>query len=742
MDLDSVQRTVAELRAALAGAGPFDRERISRDLLEALQAAIAFRRGRFARIEASISMASVSRGAGASVEPADLLTRRILISELAILEELQRQAQADVQAAAAARAAVGPGPDRFRFRGAPVAEPGAAAAVPFGALNRRRPREEDSDEDDGEDRGAARMRGPDMSEERKLEALALFAQNRPEGEKLLAVSADLAATLRNRGLPPLPPELQRRLIGATILDRRMGSRDRNRSLLTPEQMERLFEERFFRPGVLMTSNNNAAIRHCASHGYVRCVQLLLRNADVDPSANDFEALEWAANSAVLRLLLADKRTATWSPSEDTRDRMIRRLVDIERGGYLPEHYEEGIVDFYVGSLLEPRERLRGRDEDALRNIEDATIRDHIEMYRLLSERFLVMNPDQPETFFNFPQSLTTLCARTSLVRTIRILLTEYGAEVQDVLNSFTSFSVLQLVMELGMGEDWIPTDLQFMRILLLFDEHEDEDPEDEEDHLQIIRDFQRRRGETALSVSMLVRLGFEQIPYALIQFAVSQPSFDVNAGVGGESFFVNCLETEDFASARVLSADPRFLWTAEDVAKVLDLLAYARNDVGTDDALIEIAEAMIQTEQARPFLIMQFRDFVLEWLDTGASQPQALVQALLTGRFVEEHEEDSGDDSASEQTYLYSLQLENRLELRPDDDVLDVVLTYVRAVVQEHKTDERGSNQWIFHVARADRVVQFWRWAGKTDEDINALLLAERVDFFFVQRLFQFFWSR
>jgi len=352
-----------------------------------------------------------------------------------------------------------------------------------------------------------------------------------------------------------------------------------------------------------------------------------------------------------------------------------------------------------------------------------------------------MNPDQPETFFNFPQSLTILCARTSLVRTIRILLTEYGANVQDVLNSFTSFSVLQLVMELGMGEDWIPTDLQFERILALFDENEDEDPEDEEDHLKIILDVQRRRGETALSASMLVRV-FEQIPYALILFAVSQPSFDVNAGVGGESFFVNCLETEDFASARVLSSDPRFLWTAEDVAKVLDLLADARNDVGTDDALIEIAEAMIQTEQARPFLIAQFRDFVLEWLDTGASHPQVLVQALLTGRFVEDHEEDSGDDSASEQTYLYSLQLENRLELRPDDDVLNVVLTYVRAVVQEHKTDEPASPRLLLNTGRARRVVQFWRWAGKTDEDINALLLAERVDFFHVQRLFQFFWSR
>jgi hypothetical protein len=107
---------------------------------------------------------------------------------------------------------------------------------------------------------------------------------------------------------------------------------------------------------------------------------------------------------------------------------------------------------------------------------------------------------------------------------------------------------------------------------------------------------------------------------------------------------------------------------------------------------------------------------------------------------VNRDDEESGDDSASDDTFLYSLQLENRL--RPDDGVLDAVLAYARALVQRHTTDEPASLRRVLNIGRARRIVQFWRWAGKTDEEINALLLSERENFFYVQTLFEGFWNR
>jgi len=45
-------------------------------------------------------------------------------------------------------------------------------------------------------------------------------------------------------------------------------------------------------------------------------------------------------------------------------------------------------------------------------------------------------------------------------------------------------------------------------------------------------------------------------------------------------------------------------------------------------------------------------------------------------------------------------------------------------------------------LARANQVVQLYRWMGLSDENIDEILLVPGPNFFERQRLFRFFWRR
>jgi len=740
-----VQRTVAELRAALAVARPLEREPIARDLAQNLESAITFRRNRLARIEMLRNLASFARGAGAGdVDPAVLAEQRDLVRELADLQGLQQAVARDIQAAAdrardeaAGPAAVGPG--------AAAVGPGAAAAraVPLQVILGVRRRQEDADA--GAARGAARARlmvpvraeRDAASTERMLQALVLFAQRRPEGEKLLGVSSDLAASLRSAGLPPLStrrrraqPSMQDRLMRATELEAMVRG-----SGLSAADLERVFEERFFRPRVNMTGNNNAALRHCAKNGFVRCVRLLLENPDVDPSANNFEAVRLAENAAVLRLLLADPRTADWRLTNDTVERIVIVLDYIEsRGAHdsMPSYVKASLTEPYVryGVLLGDKE-LAPEEEAALRDLEDAAIRDVIAMYKLYETRSVP--PSRP-----FPERLVLLAANRGLVRTLRMLLLEYGGNVALVLErpSLGSFATFQMLVELDGLEDWVPNDEQMFAVVGRFDEDEDEDEEVEDDHWRLIQEMLRRRGEAAVSASMLDR-AYRRTPFRLIGFALSQPAFDVNARFDDEdrpTLFASRLADEDYVAAQAIAADPRFVWSQEDLDAVFELLPFVRNNLDMDDLLLRTVERLIQNASARPLLVATVQSMLLSWFDSDDANQGISLRVLLTGKYTNEDEADDDDDP--------DIEIANRLVLKPDDGVFDAVLVYLRALVQNYAEETRSRGDTASMKNASFRVFQFWLWAGLSDDDIDTILLSERENFFYLQNLFEGVWNR
>jgi hypothetical protein len=739
MSFEEVQRTVAQLRAALASARPLEREPIARDLAQNLEAAITFRRNRLARIETQRNLAVFARGAGAGdVDGALLAEQRELMRELAELQGLQQEVARDIQAAA----------DRAREDARPAAAradvgPGAAAAraVPLQVILGVRRRQEEAD--DGVARGAARARlmtpvdaeRDASSTERMMQALVLMAQRRPEGEKLLGVSSDLAASIRSAGLPPLPtrrrrgqPSMQDRLLRATELEAMVRG-----SLLTAADLERVFEERFFRPRVNMTSSNNAALRHCAKNGFVRCVRLLLDNPDVDPSANTFEAVRLAENAPVLRLLLADPRTADWRATNETIERIASLLDYIESRGAHDTLYVKGsLLEPYIRYGVEFGDKELAPEEDAaLRALEDDAIRDVFAMYRLYETRSAP--PIRP-----FPESLVLLAANRGLVRTLRMLLLEYGGSVDLVLArpSLGSFATFQMLVELYGLEDWVPNDDQMFAVISRFDEDEDEDEDVEDDHWLLIQDFLRRRGEAAVSASMLDR-AYRRIPYRLVGFALSQPAFDVNARFDDEdrpTLFASRLADEDYVAAQAIAADARFVWSQEDLDAVFELLPFVRNNLDMDDLLLRTVERLIQNASARPLLLATLQSMLLSWFDSDDANQGIILRVLLTGTYKNEDEADDDD--------VPDIELANRLVLTPDDGVFDAVLVYLRALVQNYAEEVRSGRDTASMKNASFRVFQFWLWAGFSDEDIDTILLSERENFFYLQNLFEGVWNR
>jgi len=765
MSFADVQRTVAELRAALAVAGLFDRERLANELQEVLQSAVAFRRARVARIEAHVSLAATSRGAGFVMDPAELQERRDLLDEIARLQSLQVEVGAEIRAlarrlvaenvreeasGAAAAANVGPG------AAASDVGPGAAASAARLA-GIRREREDEEGDLEGVARGmpASRM---SAEQERRMEALTVFAQTRPEGVKLLGVSSDLAASIRSAGMAPLPPSFQRVLMGATILDRRLGTRRRAASLLSPDDMERVFEERFFQRGVDMTARNNAAIRHCATNGYIRCVRILLRNPEVDLSANDFEAIDEAENSTVLALLLADPRAVGYTTTDNTFDRLLRKLIDVEFGsaepGFYTDERDEAGIFLQVPALLEPRQRLAGRNDVMLREIEDNKIRDIVEMYRLYMQAPRAEGSMQNRVF---PNTLLVECAGPNpemyeaasggLLRTVRILLTEYGGTYQIVLQNLGSFALLQMMIDLGIMDDWVPTDPQLRRAIGRFNEDEDESDEAEADHMRVIQECLRRRGLEAIPAQMLSET-YQRIPYNLLTMAIAQPAFDVNTRFVGDvafvaehpTFFVDRLVEEDYAAVDLLAEDPRFVWTPQDVSELLDALVNARENLDMDDLVISAANHMLRNEQAIPIVLEKLRDIVEEWLEAADRDDLVLVELLLTGEFVDEENLDDEDDSDNDENALTRIRVQ-KLQVPPESSVFATIQNFTTVLVEQFRAsgDERPN---AYVLARANQVVQLYRWMGLSDENIDEILLVPGPNFFERQRLFRFFWRR